>query len=885
MSDPEVQVSIEGSADTITVDTGDPIITIIEPAAPAETIVIAPESSTTIITDEYPRVNINYDFSDEVGKTALIELLNDSLDITQFTPELAADIELVQDLWIRIGDDIEQILIDADVSSITGISQTYTDTQIATIAVDIQLLEDGINANTSYISQTADDINLRVTGLEQSTDSEFTAQSARIDINQSGITSTVSRVDALLSEDQTTGIIKTLESAITQTSDRVTIEVADREALANGPVTENTTNVTQTAESLVAVVETNNQLIGRADSAEVRLTATEQVTSILSESLGETQYSLQTTQAITANSYGVTIEETVGGIPYVAGFELILHPAWTLGSGGIDFLYAVDDVVSYTDTYVYRCILEHYSSVDNSPGSAAWATYWELVSESAQTEFNVQADHFSVITPGGLVPMLDVDGGTGEVSINADLLISGSLQSSNYAAQNPAESWYKLDHSIGSAEFNNITMSFTSSTEQDAFKAVIGVDQDIADLQSQIDGNITTWFLTGVPTLVNLPASDWTTDEEKNVHLGDLYYDDATGYSYRFQLVTTVYSWVRITDSDITAAIANAAAAQDTADGKRRVFVVTPSGPYDIGDLWDNSGSVYRATANRATGYLAGEWTLVGDVTSTVIQGGLITTGAISNHATTPTLEIDFNAAEINVNSTGSLQINAATGVEVNSGGSIIINDGGGIEIDGGGDLLLNSETGNPATINFETGGSGIASFSVDSVYASALVLLPNTDSFQTFLIGSISGSLKWEQVIIDTSEKIAITAYDTSTINVSMTTEIEDVSGVDHCVFTAESHSGATRYSSIETRAQPSEGSVEIDASDSILNSVSTHTSEMYNGLAIHRGLRSMADTTTYDSLIPDVGDFYYYILNTSGILRIRQRRTTGYISRTAMS
>ena len=37
----------------------------------------------------------------------------------------------------------------------------------------------------------------------------------------------------------------------------------------------------------------------------------------------------------------------------------------------------------------------------------------------------------------------------------------------------------------------------------------------IEELQSQIDGNITTWFYSGVPTLSNLPASEWTTDNQK----------------------------------------------------------------------------------------------------------------------------------------------------------------------------------------------------------------------------------------------------------------------------------------------------------------------------------------------------------------------------------
>uniref|UniRef100_UPI0022E53A13 hypothetical protein n=2 Tax=Prevotellaceae TaxID=171552 RepID=UPI0022E53A13 len=47
--------------------------------------------------------------------------------------------------------------------------------------------------------------------------------------------------------------------------------------------------------------------------------------------------------------------------------------------------------------------------------------------------------------------------------------------------------------------------------------------QVITDLQNQVDGAIETWFYEGVPTLKNAPASSWTTDKEKDTHLGDLY--------------------------------------------------------------------------------------------------------------------------------------------------------------------------------------------------------------------------------------------------------------------------------------------------------------------------------------------------------------------------
>lgn len=122
------------------------------------------------------------------------------------------------------------------------------------------------------------------------------------------------------------------------------------------------------------------------------------------------------------------------------------------------------------------------------------------------------------------------------------------------------------------------------------------VNGSLKDLQDQIDGAIETWFYDPVPTLTNQPAVNWTTNKDKNTHLGDLYYD-GNGKAYRFQLTGATYEWKVITDSDITKALADAKKAQDTADSKRKIFVRQPldTETYEVGDLWVNAtfGSTY----------------------------------------------------------------------------------------------------------------------------------------------------------------------------------------------------------------------------------------------------------------------------------------------------
>ena len=123
--------------------------------------------------------------------------------------------------------------------------------------------------------------------------------------------------------------------------------------------------------------------------------------------------------------------------------------------------------------------------------------------------------------------------------------------------------------------------------------------QVIADLQNQVDGAIETWFYDGVPTLKNAPASSWTSDKDKDTHLGDLYYDNKTGKAYRFAKDGNTYKWTIITDTDIAKALSDASKAQETADGKMKVFSTQPIPPYQLGDIWVNAtyptdGSIYK---------------------------------------------------------------------------------------------------------------------------------------------------------------------------------------------------------------------------------------------------------------------------------------------------
>lgn len=150
------------------------------------------------------------------------------------------------------------------------------------------------------------------------------------------------------------------------------------------------------------------------------------------------------------------------------------------------------------------------------------------------------------------------------------------------------------------------------SNASDLANAVSKFDGDITNLKDQIDGAIQTWFYDGIPNALTEPEVNWTTDKDRQTHLGDLYYDNKTGFCYRYMNQNGVYSWKRILDTDVTKALSDAAKAQNTANAKKRIFITTPKPPYDIGDLWaqGSAGDIMRCQTPKldSQAYAEADW-------------------------------------------------------------------------------------------------------------------------------------------------------------------------------------------------------------------------------------------------------------------------------------
>lgn len=250
--------------------------------------------------------------------------------------------------------------------------------------------------------------------------------------------------------------------------------------------------------------------------------------------------------------------------------------------------------------------------------------------------FNVYGDMY--IGDKGVDPKTYIKYKNGKINIKANLEIGSSIGGKD------------LDQYIKE----------NGSLDKEAVEKLINNAQVIKDLQNQADGAIETWFYEGVPTpnnypstdkenkgdvlTYNIPGIDWYnedinnynaikdsdkyTDAEKAAikikvrerHIGDLYYDQKTGYAYRFTRYDDdikPYRWNVISDSELTKILEAANRAQATADGKMKVYYgETKPTNYQAGDIWVNAtlegkfnNDIARAVAKNES-FNADDWVL-----------------------------------------------------------------------------------------------------------------------------------------------------------------------------------------------------------------------------------------------------------------------------------
>lgn len=196
-----------------------------------------------------------------------------------------------------------------------------------------------------------------------------------------------------------------------------------------------------------------------------------------------------------------------------------------------------------------------------------------------------------IVTVGGEKYLVHIDPTTGtpsyekldgdvieDLTITADKIVAGAITADKITTQNiiGTGGWINLRNgtfAYADAGENNYLKWNGSKLQIKADEFILSTGQNILDAIESIE----TYFLAGEPTLTNEPAVDWTTDNLKNQHLRDVYYDTDSGKSYRWSLSTeealrddndevlqdeedldliggfteTRYSWIQIADGDI----------------------------------------------------------------------------------------------------------------------------------------------------------------------------------------------------------------------------------------------------------------------------------------------------------------------------------------------
>ena len=147
------------------------------------------------------------------------------------------------------------------------------------------------------------------------------------------------------------------------------------------------------------------------------------------------------------------------------------------------------------------------------------------------------------------------------------------------------------------------------------------VNQAIDNIQQQIDGEVDFYYYDYVPTMNNIPASDWTgstaeeTEQIRKSHEGDTFLHISTGQTYRFLKLSGQWQWSLIQDSGVSQAMRTAQEALTNARSKVRAFTQEPVPPYEVGDMWlqGSSGDLLVCqTSKTATGdtYSRSDWAI-----------------------------------------------------------------------------------------------------------------------------------------------------------------------------------------------------------------------------------------------------------------------------------
>lgn len=142
-------------------------------------------------------------------------------------------------------------------------------------------------------------------------------------------------------------------------------------------------------------------------------------------------------------------------------------------------------------------------------------------------------------------------------TILGERILAGSIKTE--ALSTECKNYIETKISDGDSENKKAILKEVTTS----LKAMDGkITLSVSSLEQQLKRKSGNWYGNYEPTSENNPASAWTTDELRQEHERDLFFNTTTGYAYQYQKNdSNEYGWVRVKDKDIEAAQSTAESA------------------------------------------------------------------------------------------------------------------------------------------------------------------------------------------------------------------------------------------------------------------------------------------------------------------------------------
>jgi hypothetical protein len=481
------------ASDTTTITNGD-VTTIVESFA--DIVSIEEGSPTVTLTaDGMPSVTISTGIGGAVDKATVLAMLIDELSTLYFTPTLRSHVDELSELWTRIGIDQSQILIASNATEMQMDWELYARQQAA-------IVNAAVIANTNLISGHTTDIANGVTAT-----AAVAADLAATDIIVAAHTAALSVNDGLIAANtqaisDNTGLITANGVLISTNATAISTEVTR----IDGELATLTTNLASTTATANTIEDYVIQLNDHAS----RINALETLTSTLDTTLGTQQDEIDTVIADQQNvedmlygKWGLQGVLDSNSVPYATGLVHHIEAPWLTATNY--YAAGTGDPVTPADCVlfgltVYRCILDHLSETANNPGSAAWATYWEVYAPGETTGLRFQANKLTLWT-SATAPDQDL------FSVAADVITLGSaikVPWANGTGNLIVDNYYLNDLNTSISEDGSGNMVFTDANVGPKTLASLIPSGFSGDLKDSTSTKIAT-VVNGLITAVSFP--------------------------------------------------------------------------------------------------------------------------------------------------------------------------------------------------------------------------------------------------------------------------------------------------------------------------------------------------------------------------------------------